>query len=122
MKWLANENFPKKSIGKLRESEYDVESVTESMLSATDSQVLKHAVANKQVILTFDKDYGELIFHRRIAIPESLIYLKFDPITPVEPFEVLMQLVIKPGIDIKGWFIVLERDAIRKRKLPVLTS
>jgi predicted nuclease of predicted toxin-antitoxin system len=83
MKWLANENFPKKSISKLRELEYDVESVTESMLSAADSKVLKHAAANKQVILTFDKDYGELIFHRRIAVPEALIFLKFDPLTPL---------------------------------------
>jgi hypothetical protein len=43
--------------------------------------------------------------------------LKFDPATPEEPFEML-DIVFKNGIEIIGWFIVLERDAIRKRKLP----
>jgi predicted nuclease of predicted toxin-antitoxin system len=101
----------------LRENGYEVESVTELMPSAPDTKVLQYAAANKQVILTFDRDYGELIYYRKIAIPDGLIYLKFDPATPDEPFEML-DTVFKGGIEIQGWFIVLERDAVRKRKLP----
>jgi predicted nuclease of predicted toxin-antitoxin system len=118
VKLLANENFPLASIRQLRQAGYEVESVTETMLSAPDTQVLKHAAANKQIILTFDKDYGELIFHRKIAVPDGLIFLKFDPFTPLEPGEMLIEMIFKAGIEITGFFIVLERDAIRKRKLP----
>ena len=117
MRLLANENFPATSIRRLRETGYAVESITELMPSASDKKVLKYAAHNKQVILTFDRDYGELIFYRKIAIPEGLIYLKFDPATPDEPFEML-DMVFKNKIEISGWFIVLERDALRKRKLP----
>ena|ERR1035437_3328519 len=118
MKLLANENFPLASIRKLRVAGYEVESVTETMLSAPDTKVLKHAAANKQVILTFDKDYGELIYHRKIAVPDGLVFLKFDPLTSVEPFEILIKIVFKPDFELAGWFIVLERDTVRKRKLP----
>jgi len=120
MKFLANENFPSASIRKLREAGYEVESVTETMLSAPDTKVLKHGAANKQIILTFDKDYGELIYHRKIAVPNGLIYLKFDSLTPAEPYEILVELVFKTNLEVTGFFIVLERDTIRKRKLPLL--
>ena len=120
MKLLANENFPGTSIRKLRGAGYEVESVTETMLSAPDTQVLKHAAANKQIILTFDKDYGELIYYRKIAVPAGLIYLKFDPLTPEEPYEILAEMIFRTNVELAGFFIVLERDTIRKRKLPVL--
>jgi hypothetical protein len=90
MRLLANEIFPKVSIRKLREAGYDVESVTELMVSAPDTRVLKYGAANSQVILTFDRDYGKLIFHRKIAIPKGLVYLKFDPATPRSPFNLLI--------------------------------
>jgi len=117
MKFLANENFPLASIIKLREAGIDTESVSELMRSAPDTKVLKYAMTNGQIILTFDKDYGELIFHRKMGIPEALIFFRFDPAFPLEPYELLFKL-INEDKNIEGWFIVLDRDMVRKRKLP----
>jgi len=49
--------------------------------------VLEWAVCEDRIILTFDRDYGDLLFKRRLAPPAGVIYLRFDPATPLEPAE-----------------------------------
>jgi predicted nuclease of predicted toxin-antitoxin system len=122
MRLLANENFPILSIRKLSSAGFDVTSVAEIMRGAPDTTVLLHPAQEHQIILTFDKDYGELIYHRKIAIPKGLIYFKFDPLTASEPFELFIEAIINDQIEIEGWFLVLDRDVIRKRKLPSIAN
>ncbi len=117
MKFLANENFPVTSIRKLREEGFEVESVSEVMSSVSDKIVLQHAVANQQVILTFDKDYGHLLFKEKLPAPVGVLFFRFNPNTPEEPYEVFKHFFQVQKSEITGWFIVLERDVIRKRKL-----
>ena len=122
MKLLANENFPILSIQKLHDAGFDVESVAAIMRSASDTSVLMHAAKNAQIILTFDRDYGELIYNRKIAVSEGLVYFRFDPLTPSEPYEIFVEAIINGQVEMEGWFIVLDRDVIRKRKLPQIVN
>lgn len=62
MKFLANENFPLDSVIYLREQGFDVSAIGEDNPSITDPQVLEIAQREQRTILTFDRDYGELIF------------------------------------------------------------
>ncbi len=62
MKFLANENFPFPSIKFLRENGYEIISISEESSGIADSEVLQKASAENLIILTFDSDYGELIF------------------------------------------------------------
>lgn len=59
---LANENFPGPAIRLLRERGIDVVWVAERMPAATDAEVLACARAEGRWLLTFDRDYGELVF------------------------------------------------------------
>jgi len=68
--------------------------------------------------ITFDRDYGELIFKRRLATPLGIVYLRFDPATPVEPAELVLALQGHGGIKLEHQFTVLTRDQIRQRPLP----
>ncbi len=61
MKFLANENFPLKSVSILRNSVYDVRSITEDSPGITDEQVLRQAVHEHRIILTFDRDYISIL-------------------------------------------------------------
>ena len=61
MQFLANENFPRASIRRLRAMGHDVASVLECAPGANDRQVLVKATSGKRVILTFDRDYGEMV-------------------------------------------------------------
>ena len=65
MRFLANENFPLQSLRILRQADQKVASVTEDSPGIEDAEVLARAADEQRVILTFDRDYGELIRHLR---------------------------------------------------------
>ncbi|MBE9093543.1 DUF5615 family PIN-like protein [Tychonema sp. LEGE 07203] len=62
MRFLVNENFPLQSVRLLRQADLEVASVEDSP-GIEDSEVLARAADEQRVILTFDRDYGELIRH-----------------------------------------------------------
>ena len=79
---LANENFPAPSIRLLRDRGYDVAAVAEGGGSLADPHVLALAVAEKRWIVTFDRDYGELIFARGLAAPPAVILFRMRSYRP----------------------------------------
>ena len=62
MRLLANENIPLATVEALREAGEDVVSVTEDSPGATDEAVIRWARQEERVVVTFDRDYGELVF------------------------------------------------------------
>ncbi|MEG4487079.1 DUF5615 family PIN-like protein [Microcoleus sp. D2_18a_B4] len=72
----------------------------------------------ERVILTFDRDYGELIYRLRLRSPRGVIYLRFRPHTPEEPASILLNLLQTEGLQFEERFTVVERDQIRQRPLP----
>ncbi len=118
MRFLANENFPKASVIKLRSANYDVAYGSEDAPGAKDSEVLARAVDEERIILTFDRDYGELTYRLRMPSPIGIVYFRYFPATPEEPAEDLIRLLNSEKISLEGFFTVYERNHIRQRSLP----
>lgn len=118
MKFLANENFPLTSARLLRNAGHDVFSVSEDMAGVKDSVVLSRAANEKMIILTFDRDYGDLIYKLRLPVPLGVVYFRFDPVSPSEPTERLLDLLQIEGLSLEGKFTVVDRQRIRQRPLP----
>jgi predicted nuclease of predicted toxin-antitoxin system len=118
MKFLANENFPLTSVRRLREAGHTVISITEEMAGVKDSVVLSLAVRENLIVLTFDRDYGDLIYKLRLPVPAGIIYFRFDPSSPSEPCERLLELLKIEGLFLEGKFTVADRERIRQRPLP----
>jgi len=78
MKLLANENFPYASIYYLRNLGYDILSIGIDNPSIKDSEIMTIAILEERTILTFDRDYGELIFRYNYKPEKGVIYLRFD--------------------------------------------
>ena len=68
--------------------------------------------------LTFDRDYGDLIFKFMLSIPKGVIYFRFRPSTPEEPAEYILRLLAMSSLSLDGKFTVAERDRVRQRPLP----
>jgi predicted nuclease of predicted toxin-antitoxin system len=85
MRFLANENFPKASVIKLREAGHDVSAIIEEAPGATDQQVLIRSDRDGRIILTFDRDYGELIYKHKNIPAAGVMYFRFSPTHPEEP-------------------------------------
>lgn len=117
MRFLANENFPLPSVHLLRRAGHEVLSITEESPGIADDQILARAVAEGWVILTFDRDYGELIY--RIGMPAaSVLYLRYDPRTPDEPAHHILRLLQIPTLELRHRFTVADRERVRQRPLP----
>ena len=63
MKFLADENFPFTSVKLLRISGWNIAYIAETNSGVKDIFILKKAVKENLIILTFDRDYGELILN-----------------------------------------------------------
>ena len=85
MKFLANENFPLASVRRLRDAHYDVASVTEDAPGITDHEVLTRAQQEGRIVVTFDRDYGELLYRKNFSATMGIVYFRFHPYSPLEP-------------------------------------
>ena len=117
MRFLANENFPLRSVHVLRADQHDVLTILEGLAGASDDDVLALAVRDDRLILTFDRDYGELVFKRGQPAPPGVVYFRFNPATPDEPARLLRQ-VLADQIELIGQFTVLDLRRVRQRPMP----
>ena len=63
MRILANENFPLDAVVSLRAESHDVLWVHTESPGISDLEVLNQARRDDRVLVTFEKDFGELAFH-----------------------------------------------------------
>ncbi len=117
MIFLANESFPEKSVESLRASGYQVVSIKEEMPGISDFTVLQKAKELGAVILTFDKDYGEIIFRIGFEYPPSVVFFRFKGITGIYAGETLLSIIQSEQFHLEGYFTVVEENNIRQRKL-----
>lgn len=113
--FLANENFPRPSIILLRESGYIVKSIQEDYQGIDDAGVIKIAQEQSLIILTFDRDYGELIFKYAKDNPPSVVFFREKGNSPMFAASSLLSLLISEKIVLTGAFTVIEFDNIRQR-------
>lgn len=114
---LVNENFPTPALTRLRAAGYDVVAVTEDMPGASDRLVLERAHALGRWLVTFDRDYGELIFLHKLPSPPAIVFLRQEPIPPDAPAEWLASLLSEADLQ-AGYFITLGSKTTRLRPLP----
>jgi predicted nuclease of predicted toxin-antitoxin system len=119
MDFLANENFPLLSVRLLREAGHRVVSIIQEAPGSKDEDILKRAHTERLIILTFDRDYGELIYRHQAIPPAGVVYFRFAPATPSEPAEILLTIVGKADLSVIGKFTIVERSRLRQRSLHI---
>jgi predicted nuclease of predicted toxin-antitoxin system len=113
---LLNENFPAPAVSVLRESGFDVLAIAETFAGITDQEVLALAVREQRWLVTFDRDYGDLLFARRLPAPPALILLRVASYRPAEPAAWIIEL-IRNNQEYLGKFIVFDGNTLRSRPL-----
>lgn len=88
MYFLADENYPFDAVRRLREAEHNVAAIVRESSGASDEEILERAACEGRVILTFDRDYGRLVYEEppeKSLVPVGIVYFRFDPSPPEEP-------------------------------------
>jgi hypothetical protein len=116
MLFLANENFPLPSIRLLRKAGLGVDSIAETIPGISDQEVISQATLTGAVILTFDKDYGEIIFKLAATPPPGVVYFRHKSSSPLAAGEVLLKL-ISQGMNFKDMFTVIGSTSLRQKRL-----
>ncbi len=116
MRFLADENFPAAAVRALGEAGHDVVWARVVTPGASDPDVLARAARDGRILLTFDKDFGELA--RTATLPAACGVVLFRIAMP-KPGEVGQRLAdqIMARDDWAGHFSVVEPGRVRMRPL-----
>ena len=116
MKFLADECCDTGIVASLRANEHDVAYVLERQAGISDEEVLQNAFVEGRILLTEDKDFGELIY--RLKKPAcGIILIRIDVQERYEKWPRLEALIAKHGDRLPGHFVVLELSKYRFRPL-----
>ena len=118
--FLADESCDFAVVRALREAAFDVVAVVEHSPGATDDQVIALSVKEGRVLLTEDKDFGQLVFaaNRESA---GVIFIRF-PATARGSLGVrVVETVQREQDRLSGAFVVLQPHRTRITRLPAET-
>jgi predicted nuclease of predicted toxin-antitoxin system len=116
MKLLDNENIPIASVKILADAGFDIITVGQEFAGILDREVIDLSIRENRTILTFDRDYGELIFKKGYKPRPGVIYLRWDEFEPEEPGEYLKNLLLLNEFRFEQKLTVISREHIRQRK------
>ena len=113
-KFLIDESTGKKFFELMISEGFDAKYVGSELNSAIDEKVLEAAEKENRILITDDKDFGELIF--RLGKPSSgVIFLRTRTFNSGKKFELLKQVLKIENLENK--FIVVTEEVIRIREI-----
>ncbi len=117
MRFLADENVPGPVIRALRERGHDVLSVREVLRSSDDRTVLRRAQGDGRVVLTYDKDFGELAFRAGLPATCGVVLFRLSGNSAKED-QARALAALESRQEWAGAFAVVTDALIRLRPLP----
>ena len=114
MRFLADENFPGEAIRALRASGNDVIGIGDDAPGSSDAEAL--AAREERILLTFDKDFGELAKASPLPAGCGVILLRISMPRPHGVGQQLPDLIMARD-DWAGHFSVIEPGRVRMRRL-----
>jgi predicted nuclease of predicted toxin-antitoxin system len=113
---LANENVPRVVVDALRDAGHDVGWVRVDSPGATDVAVLERSIREGRLLVTFDKDFGFLAFHRAAAGTRGIVLFRI--VLPPHDLARFVVRAIDARPDWEGHFSVVDASRVRMRRLP----
>ena len=115
MKFLADEGIDRSIVSGLRQFGYDVYYVVEQQRSLDDDVLLIKAKEEKRILITRDKDFGELVFRLNQA-HTGVILIRLEGFDTEKRGEIVCGLIDKYREQLEDAFSVIQRGVIRIRK------
>jgi len=116
LKLLANENVPLSSVTYLKSQGFDITAIGVDHSGISDEQVMEIAIADNRTIVTYDSDYGELIFKHGYKPDAGVIFIRSQPVDPLETSRILQRLAETPGLSFKRTLTVVDSNSLRQKK------
>lgn len=110
MNFVADEGIDRQIVERLRQVGHDVLSIAELAPGTFDDEILDRANAQQALLVTADKDFGELVFRLR-RIHAGVVVLRLAGLAPET----------KAGL-VPGWWRHCHRGRATRQVAPTATS
>jgi len=117
VKFLTDESVDFPIVKSLRDQKYTVDYITELSPGTSDEEVLHLAEQKNAILITADKDFGDLVF-RLGKVSSGIILYRLSGLNNKEKATMILRIVSDYSEDLKGSFTVVTTDQIRIKKLP----
>jgi predicted nuclease of predicted toxin-antitoxin system len=116
VRWLADECIAASLVKFLRHAGHDVLYVTEHASGSDDIEIVEKAAREDRLLLTEDKDFGDLVF-RRGRIAPGIVLMRIAAENPRLIEERLIAAIDRYGERLFGLYLVVEEGRFRSRSL-----
>jgi len=115
MKFLIDESIEYRIVGFLRSLDYNTLSVAESFPSLDDKIILSIAYKESRIIITNDKDFGELIYKLQLPHKGIILIRLFEE--NYQSKEDKLKLILKKfKSKLQNTFTIVSKNKIRFKK------
>lgn len=115
---LADENVPGLVVDSLRAAGHDVEWIAAFAPGRTDLDILDSCVRDARVLITFDKDFSELVYRSRRPAGCGVVLFRLPATQPIEMAKQILEVITQFESRLHGHFAVLHHDRVRIVPLP----
>jgi predicted nuclease of predicted toxin-antitoxin system len=116
MRWLVDECLDAGLVARLRASGHDVIYMAETAPATSDAEVMARAQRDGRLLLTEDKDFGDLVFRRGGQVP-GVVLLRIDPAMHALKSRRLDAAIVRFGDNLFGRYMIVEEARFRSRPL-----
>jgi predicted nuclease of predicted toxin-antitoxin system len=102
-------------VNALRSKGIDIVPIKELTSGVSDETVLETANKQNRILITFDSDFGELIFRQKLKA-RGVILLKFAPKSTQQVVDTISN-VLKTQAKIEDHFLIVKEKKIRVLRL-----
>jgi len=110
-RFIADENIPRETVELLKKKGVDIVTVSEVSPGLGDEEILDLANKEKRIVITFDRDFSQLIFRQKRKT-EGLILLRFNPESPQQIAKRIQQ-TLATKIKMEGSVVIVKKDTLR---------
>lgn len=114
MQFVADESIDCQIVQRLRQDGFAVYSIAEESPSIADPKVLATANRRKSILITADKDFGELVF-RLQKTHEGVVLVRLPGVKPWDKAEIVASVVATYDKKLSKVFTVVTYSSVRIR-------
>ena len=114
MKVVADESVDGPIVARLRKDGHEVDYVAEMGSGISDDRVLRHANDRQALLITTDKDFGELVF-RQGRLNAGVLLLRLPGVSLSQKTEIVSEALTAHGIEMQTAFSVITNKMVRIR-------
>jgi predicted nuclease of predicted toxin-antitoxin system len=117
VKLLADQNVHRRVVRVLREAGFDLEFIQETMPGSADEAILARNDISDFILITGDRDFGDLIFNKGLPQPNAILYSRL-PHPEWQNTANRLIAILRNGPS-PGYMTTLTKDGERLRSFPL---